>query len=67
MDTELGSPVGCLMFSKKLKDNPSGNMLLVQNILPVRLGALPYQHGHRQQVVIVSRFASFLDKFPDAA
>ena len=63
MDTVLGCPV----FSSKLEDDPRGNMVLVQNILPVKLGALPYQHGQCQQVVIVSRFASFFDRFPDAA
>ena len=61
MDAELGCPV----FSKVLGEDPQGNICLVQHMIPRKLAALPYQHATRQQVVIVSRFASFLDSNPE--
>ena len=50
--------LGCPVFGKRLVSNdPEGNMCLVEQLLPCKLACLPYQHGARSQVVVLSRFA----------
>ena len=61
MDAALGCPV----FGRKLidssEDDPTGNMCLVEQLLPCRLACLPYkQHGSRNQVVILSSMCLML-------
>lgn len=70
----LGQPridpvLGCPVFGWGLMSNASGsassNMCLVQHILPCKVACFPHHHGARRQVVMVSRFASFLGAMPD--
>lgn len=61
VDPDLGCPV----FSRVLNANePLGNFCLVDRILPCKLACFPYSKHNRAQVVVVSRFASFLDALP---
>ena len=57
----IDAALGCPVFGRRLvRYDPTGNMCLVEQLLPAKLACLPYQHGGRQQVVIVSRFANFM-------
>lgn len=61
IEPELGAP----LFGKRVLENdPVGNMCLVQQLLPCKLAAVPYRHGARQQVAVISRFADFMDALP---
>ena len=63
----MDAALGCPIFGRTLIENdPTGNMCLVEQLLPCRLACLPYkQHGSRNQVVILSRFSSFMEAMPD--
>ena len=54
--------LGCPVFGARLVDKDlRGNMCLVEKLLPHKFAALPFQHGGRNQVVIVTQFADFMD------
>ena len=65
MDPVLGCPV----FGRGLQAYAMGaagsNMCLVEQLLPCKLACFPYQHNTRKQIVVVSRFSSFLDATPE--
>ena len=54
--------LGCPFLGKRLtNNNPEGNICLVEQLLPCKLAALPYKHDGHNQLVIVSRFAGFME------
>ena len=55
----------CPLFGQRLlKNDPTGNMCLVQQLLPCKLAAVPYRYQARNQVAIISRFADFWKDLP---
>lgn len=55
----------CPVFSRALNANEAlGNFCLVDRILLCKLACFPYSKRDRAQIVVVSRFASFLEALP---
>lgn len=55
----------CPIFGRALNANePLGNFCLCERLLPCKLACFPYNKFNRAQVVVVSRFASFLQALP---
>ena len=61
--------LGCPVFGRGLQANAmaaaGSNMCLVEQLLPCKLACFPYQYNTRKQIVVVSRFSSFLDAIPE--
>lgn len=56
----------CPVFSRVLIANdPQGNMCSIEQILPCKLACFPHKHNTRNQIVVVSRFSTFLDALPE--
>lgn len=52
----------CPVFRKVLiRNDAKGNICPVKSILPHKMAAAPYRHGNREQIVVLSRFSTFMD------
>ena len=66
--SHMDDALGCPVFSRMLlQDDPEGNMCLLEQLLPCKLAAVPYPNLNRSQVVIVGRFANFMQSLPTVA
>ncbi|KAL3131095.1 hypothetical protein ABBQ38_000406 [Trebouxia sp. C0009 RCD-2024] len=57
--------LGCPIFRKCFKDDPKGNMWPLEKLTPCKLAAVPYRKK-KDRLVILNRFASFLQQVPGA-
>ena len=53
----------CPVFKRAWQDDPTGNLWPVDRLAPCKLLSLPHS-SHPQNLVVVSRFASFLQQAP---
>ena len=59
----LADSLGCTVFKRAWEDDPTGNLCLLESLVPCKLASLPHR-SHPQNLVVVSRFASFLKQVP---
>ena len=56
----MSSALGCPIFKTSFKDDDTCHLYPVEKIAPCQLSAV-YQKGQKDRLVILSRFANFLD------
>ena len=55
--------LGCPVFKRAWQDDPTGNLWPVDRLAPCKLAAVPHK-SHKENLVVLDRFASFLDEVP---
>ena len=60
---EMSSNLNCPVFKREFRDDPTGNLWPMERLAPCKLASLPHS-SHRDNLVVLSRFASFLDQVP---
>ncbi len=54
----------CPVFKREVMDDPTGNLWPLERLSPCKLLSVPHA-SHASNLVVLSRFASFLDQVPE--
>ena len=63
IEGQMCTDLGCPVFKREFKDDHTGNLCPLERLAPCKLISLPHK-SHIDNLVVVSRFASFLDMVP---
>ena len=60
---KMSSSLNCPVFKREFRDDSTGNLSPMEELAPCKLASLLHS-SHRDNSVVLSRFASFLGKVP---
>lgn len=66
IDKGSSTSLNCPVFQREFQDDPTGNLWPLDRLAPCKLAALPHC-SHAKNLVVVSRFASFMQQIPEVA
>ena len=58
--------LGCPVFKRDFQDDRTGNLWPVERLTPCKLASLPHS-SHSDNLVVLSRFASFMHQVPEVS
>jgi len=58
--------LGCPVFKRDCQDEHTGNLWAMERLTPCKLASLPHS-SHSDNLVVLSRFASFMHQVPEVS